>query len=193
MNEKSFQQITDRLVELFEEEHGGCENNTCAMTACMSHGYSLWAIKLFHNCGVASDEFDRLIKKLPKAEFERRAEAERAEFVEEIPSVSCPHCNAVVYEPEESEYHCSSCAKGAYFEVVTDALMPDGVSGEDDGWVEDFKVISARPYGDGTKFNVAMKYGKEPEQLTRQIFEASVGSEMPPNSSLQHMSGKKVA
>lgn len=197
MASKKLIEISDQLEELFEKEHGGCDNNTCAMTICMSHGYSLWAIYLFSGTGAASDEFSELYEKLPKKEFAALAEAERAEFVEQVPSVACPHCNAVVYEPENSDYHCSSCAKEALFQIKGEVSLPDGVSchtRDFDGWVEDFKVIRAKQASETeTVFSIAMKYGKEPEELTLQIFEASVGAELPSRTVLKHSNGQKVA
>lgn len=192
---KQYKSITDKLVKLFEEEHGDCENTTCAMSHCMKHGYSLWALYLFSSSGAASDEFAALFEKLPRKRFESEAEAERAEFVESVPSAACPHCNAVVYEPEDCNYHCSHCGDQALFEVKSTCDLPDGVvESENDGWVDGFKVISInQPDPVSTIFKVAMKYGKEPSELSRATMNESIGSEIPRDVTLVLKDGKKVA
>ena len=109
---KTKEEIFERLEELFEEEHGGCDDMTCDMSAAWDHGYTQWALFLFDSCGAASDEFVKLYKKIDKPAFRNAAEKERKMFVEEVPHAQCPHCNAVTWDDSmEEKVHCGSCGK----------------------------------------------------------------------------------
>jgi hypothetical protein len=107
---KRYLELTDRLDELFNEEHGGCDNLTCDMSQAMEHGYSLWALQLFAWCGAASNEFLSLFRKLPKR-FKQDAERERAEFCKTVPYDECQECNAVIWhgDADITEVFCDSC------------------------------------------------------------------------------------
>jgi hypothetical protein len=100
-------QLLDRLSELVNEEHvSGCDCNSCDINAAYNNGFELWAIYLFDSCGAASDEFERLYKKLPKRRFNADAEREREKLVKTVEHAECANCNAVVWEYVE---HCDSC------------------------------------------------------------------------------------
>lgn len=111
---KRYRDLIDRLVELYEAEHGDCDQNTCGMQVAFRHGYGLWSVYLFDRCGAASDEFNELFAKLP-ARFNADAERERKAFVKEVEHTDCPHCNAVIWCPDEVTNHgkvfCNSCAE----------------------------------------------------------------------------------
>lgn len=101
----------NRLIDLFQEEHGGCDQHTCDMSRAFSAGFPLWAIKLFAKTGAASSEFVKIYDTLPKS-FHEEAEQERIYFCE-IEHVECPHCNAIIWEPEYvttgGQVYCDSC------------------------------------------------------------------------------------
>ncbi len=101
----------ERLRDLVERDHGGCEDTTCTMATAMRHGHWLVAIETWASSGASDAEFDRLYAVLPATYrfFGRAYKAESAEFCK-IPSAECS-CGAYVYEPEDVDYHCSNCGK----------------------------------------------------------------------------------
>lgn len=102
--------LIDRLCELVHAEHcNGCHQNTCDTAVAYRLGYALWAVETFAGSGATSEEFDRLYSQLGPG-FRRRAEGERKLLCREE-HVTCPHCNAVVWLPEECDYFCDSCAR----------------------------------------------------------------------------------
>lgn len=110
-----YKRLIETLESLVESEHMcGCDQSTCDIKAAWDHGSSLWAIQLFRWSGAGSDEFYNLVKKLPKR-FENDAEIERRVFVEEVEYAECPHCNAVVWDPQwvtnAGMIFCNSCAR----------------------------------------------------------------------------------
>jgi len=136
---KRYDQLTDQLFELLQAEHGGCDESTCDISCAMHHNFQLWAIELFAGCGAASDEFNKLYNRLPKKKFAKDAEAERAEMCK-IDNSTCPHCNAVTWEPEyvtdtKGFVYCGSCArkyirpKTLHFDgqEIVDAGLPTSV------------------------------------------------------------------
>lgn len=191
----SYEEIKEALCALLDEEHGGCSDNTCAISSCMSHGYHLWAVSLFAGTGAASDEFDRLYRSLPRKRFEREAEKERVEFLDEVDSASCPHCNAIVYEPKEHNYYCSNCGKTALLEVIASCSLPDGVhETTSEEYCNGFRVVKSKYMSENeTLFWVAMEYGKDPSDLTVNIMSDSIGSEMPKGAKITIKSDRKAA
>lgn len=177
----------DKLTELLKAEHGDCDDTTCDMASCLDHGYDLWAIKLFSSTGASSSEFNQMYNTLP-AQFEIDADAERAKFVENVPSVVCPHCDSVVYSPEQCDYYCSGCAEKALFEVKLNCGSSDGVvaSGASN-WVEGFSVIKEKEISDGVIYSIAMKYGKQKSEFNKSILDQSIGSETPPNTKMEFL------
>lgn len=185
MSKKTYDETIERLSELLNNEHGRCEQNTCAISKCMQHGYYLWAMHLFSGTGACSEEFGELYDSLPKRRFNAEAEAERAEFVKSVDSCNCPHCNAVLYEPEECGYFCDNCAKRATLKVKVNQLGPDGVSEVNNGWVSGFKVVDFEEGENECVFEVAMEYGRDPSELTLQILEESIGVECPVGTTMK--------
>lgn len=101
-------EILDRLETLLEREHGGCEQNTCTLSVALRNGYWFSAADSFAGSGAASDEFYGLYDRM-RGYIEAKSRQESDEFCDAVPHVDCPHCNAVLWEPEESGYHCDSC------------------------------------------------------------------------------------
>ncbi len=102
--------LISQLEELYEQEHGGCDSNTCDMQVAFEHGYTCWAIRCFSHSGASSDEFNAIYNKLNKA-FPVQAERERKAFVKDVEHADCPSCSAVIWEPHWSGGYCSSCGK----------------------------------------------------------------------------------
>lgn len=107
-----YAQTVEALEELYENEHGCCDQNTCGMSTAWRFGHTLWSLYLFESCGAASGEFLKLYAQLPKR-FQADAERERKAFVEDVEHTECPHCNAVIWCPEEVTnnglIYCDSC------------------------------------------------------------------------------------
>lgn len=103
-------EIISKLSDLVQSDHcDGCDQNTCDVSVAMRLGYDRWAIEAFAGTGASSQEFDRLYSMLGP-EFRRDAESDRKALCEEA-HVDCPHCNAVLWLPDECDYHCDSCAR----------------------------------------------------------------------------------
>lgn len=186
MHRLSYIALQQKLGDLLHEEHGNCDDNTCAIAKCMENYLYLWAAKLFINTGVASEEFEKTYARLP-AIHEVDAEKERIEFLETVESCACPHCNAVVYDPSDSDYYCSNCTNRAVFSVKVNALGPDGVSDVGDRWTQGFNVLEFTERENHCVFVVAMKYGKEPSEFTKTILEESVGVSLPDGAEIEIM------
>lgn len=184
MGNLDYEYKLNKIIELLKSEHGDCEDTTCDIASCLNHGFELWAVKLFSSTGASSKEFDRLYNKLP-SKFSSDAEKEREEFVNTIPSVSCPHCNAVVYDYQDCDYYCSNCAKTALFEVKLDCASSDGVveSGSSN-WINGFNVVKEREISGGVIYSVAMKYGIDKSDFNKTILEQSIGAETPSDSKM---------
>jgi hypothetical protein len=140
---KRYADTLQRLSELLQEEHGGCDESTCDISCAMSHGFYTWGIELFAGCGASSDEFNRLYKKLPKKKFAKDAEAERVEMCK-IETSECPHCNAVTWEPEhvtdaKGFVYCGSCARRY---IRPKALHFDGDSVVDAGLKSSVEAVA---------------------------------------------------
>lgn len=97
----------DRALELIERDHGGCDSNTCTLNVALREGFNLIAIDSWLNSGAASSEFDNGVSGYTKAEL--RAEVKC--FVADTPHVTCPHCNSVLWYPDETDYFCDDCLK----------------------------------------------------------------------------------
>lgn len=90
-------------ISHIERDHGGCDSNTCTLSVSLRHGYDLIAIDAWQGSGAAADDFPNIrinLKELRK---------QCAEMSAELEHVSCPKCNAVLWLPEESGWHCDSC------------------------------------------------------------------------------------
>lgn len=174
----SYEKKIEHLEELLDEEHP-CDQSNCGISKAREHGFILWAIVLFSSTGASSKSFDKLFKSLPGT-FHQTAEVEREKFVETVPNINCPHCNAAVYDYEDCEYSCDNCGKEALFSVkVEGAGSPDGVDSEKI-WSNDFCVVGESNVEENSCIlKVAMKYGKEPSEITKQDIENSLGVEMP--------------
>jgi len=101
------------LTELYELEHGGCDDSTCSMSVAMEHGYAVHALELWAHCGAASDEFIKIFNALPGNKISQASLIEANEICETIAHIECIKCNAVIWEPENLAYkgmvRCESC------------------------------------------------------------------------------------
>ncbi len=101
----------DRLVELINRDHGGCDSQTCDISVSLRYGFYIIAIESWASSGAACNEFSSLYSKLPKTYKCLGADwSKECEEFRKIPSIQCPHCNAYLYDPEDYGYHCDSCA-----------------------------------------------------------------------------------
>lgn len=108
---KRYSRLVEHLSELLNEEHVcGCGQSSCDIDAAYSNGYGLWAFQLFQWSGAASEEFTRVLKRLPKR-YPADAERERKALVADVPHAECPHCNAVLWDVEPGPINCDSCAQ----------------------------------------------------------------------------------
>jgi hypothetical protein len=110
-------------IEHIERDHGGCDQNTCTMSVALRHGYDLIAIDTWINSGAASPDFPN---RLGYSFMELQKQC--AEMTAELEHVQCPKCNAVLWLPDECDYHCDSC--GEY--IPRDAVTPEGENSEND-------------------------------------------------------------
>ena len=103
----------EKLFELTERDHGGCDDTTCALGVALAQGYHLIAIESWASSGASDMEFDRLYEKLPITYRlgGRQWHLEVKEF-NKIPTAKCG-CGSYIYEPEDCNYHCSNCGKQA--------------------------------------------------------------------------------
>lgn len=95
------------LADLVDSEHGDCGENTCCIAEAIYHEKYLWAIECFSSSGAASEEFERLYKKLTSS-FHARAEKER-QYLVKLPNKDCPHCSATIWDIDAND--CDSCGK----------------------------------------------------------------------------------
>lgn len=98
--------ILEKLSELYEDEHGDCDQNSCDMSIAYRMGYFRWAICQYSGCGAASDRFIELYEQLPKI-FHKHAEKERKLLCKEE-HIEC-ECGSIIWLPEEVDYYCDSC------------------------------------------------------------------------------------
>lgn len=113
---KKYLPILERLDELYEEEHGGCDESTCSMQVAFEHGYTIHAIECFASSGAASDEFYKLLKKIPRKLLSKYSRHEAHMFCNEVSHAECPHCNAISWQVEyltnsKGEIYCGNCAQ----------------------------------------------------------------------------------
>lgn len=94
-----------QAIEQIERDHGGCDQNTCTLSVALRSGFDLIAIHHWDNSGAASQDWVR-----PKY-TQKELMAQNKEFCETTPHVDCPRCNAILWLPEECDYHCDSCGK----------------------------------------------------------------------------------
>lgn len=116
----SYNRMVEKLERLLEYEHvDGCNDSTCDINATYTHGATLWALHLYHNCGGASEAFDAVYVKLIAQygkRFDAAAERERAAFVREVDSITCSECSAITWVPggytvqDFIGLRCDSCA-----------------------------------------------------------------------------------
>lgn len=105
--------LRNDLARALQEEHGGCENNTCDIGSALNAGYPLAAAHLL--LGATETPILDLVLTVHGAlgeatvawgtfdeDFEAWAEHFRAH------SWECA-CGAFVYDPEEGEEHCGNC------------------------------------------------------------------------------------
>jgi len=110
-------ELLGELEELFENEHGGCDQNTCDMSVAFNEGYTALAIDLFSGAGVASEKFAELFNQLDRKTFKALVNKEAESFNDEVPHVQCLKCNAVIRNPEDVDYMCDNCGNCA-LEVI---------------------------------------------------------------------------
>lgn len=108
--------ILNKLEELYEEEHGGCEESTCSMQVAFEHGYTIHALDCFASSGAASDEYYALWNKIPRKLKDAYSRYEAELLCKEISNAECSYCNAVSWQIEylkntKGEIYCGSCAK----------------------------------------------------------------------------------
>ena len=96
----------NRAINLIERDHGGCDQNTCTLSVALRHGFDLIAIDHWIGSGAASNDFPN---DLPYTLQDIQSQSK--EMRETIVHVDCPHCNAVLWCPEECDYWCDSCNK----------------------------------------------------------------------------------
>lgn len=100
----------DKLFALIERDHGGCDQNSCTLGVAIRHGYAMVAVDSWIGSGAADEEFHKeAAKGLPFSLKEMQAEYEL--MGREVPQVECPHCNAVLWNPDDCGHWCDSCAK----------------------------------------------------------------------------------
>lgn len=92
-----------KAIADIERDHGGCDSNTCDISVALRHGYDLVAIDSWDGSGAASSDWNP--PKYTNKELREQCE----EMGKLVPHVDCPHCNAVLWCPEETDYYCDSC------------------------------------------------------------------------------------
>lgn len=108
--------ILDNLNELFNQQHGGCDDNTCTTMKAMEAGYSVLAISCFASSGAPNDEFYRLFNSIPSKQLHPQLISETKEFLRDpdYQAIECSHnCGAYIYNTEFSgnKYYCDNCGK----------------------------------------------------------------------------------
>lgn len=121
--------VIEKLGELYEIEHGDCESSTCGMSVAYRYGYTLHAIDCFASSGVTSEDFQRLYAELPITKVHDWSTYEASKFCNEVGYSTCPHCNAVTFEPEsvtnKDKIYCDNCTK-EYTEQESISYHGDG-------------------------------------------------------------------
>lgn len=108
MNHPKFKKMSlSRAVSLIERDHGGCDSNTCTLSVALTNGYHLVAVDSWIGSGAVSKEFDGVT--LPLSLKEVREES--ILMSKELEHVDCPHCDSVLWLPEDCDYWCDNCGK----------------------------------------------------------------------------------
>lgn len=94
-----------RAIEHIERDHGGCDENTCTISVALRHGFDLIAIDSWQSSGATSDDWKQV--KVPFKALQKQC----AEMTAEIEHIQCENCNAVLWLPDETDYHCCSCGE----------------------------------------------------------------------------------
>ena len=106
----SIHDTLERPEELLIEEHGGCDNTTCSIQVAHSNGYLIHALDCFAGSGAASEHFYELFNSLPKSYVELNSRREANSMIKSVSHVECS-CNAIVWELESNNGHCSNCGR----------------------------------------------------------------------------------
>ena len=97
----------ERAIELIENEHGGCDQNTCTLGVALRYGYDLVAIDHWIGSCAACDEFHNA--ELDYTNKELTAQSKK--MCKELEHIDCPHCDSILWLPDETDYYCDSCAR----------------------------------------------------------------------------------
>jgi hypothetical protein len=108
MTKKKHTANIERLLELVQRDHGGCDQNSCTLGVALRHGYELVAIDNWIGCGASDKEFDAEAAKGLPFSF-KQVQKQLQAMSREVNSVECPGCNGILWEPEWCDYHCDNC------------------------------------------------------------------------------------
>ena len=108
--------ILNTLEMLYQNEHSGCDDDTCSMAKAWEAGYSVMTFEMFASSGAASEEFYAAYRKLAKSDLQVAIRFEHESFRNdpECASVECGNgCGAYIYNSEfhGDKIHRSSCGK----------------------------------------------------------------------------------
>ncbi len=98
----------DLLFNLIEDEHGGCDQNSCTLGVALKEGYALVAIDHWIGSGAASGAFNVEAKKGLPFSF-KDVQKEHKQMSQDLDHAFCDECNSVVWQPEWCGYQCDSC------------------------------------------------------------------------------------
>lgn len=102
----------DRLFQLIQRDHGGCDQSSCTLGVALRNGYALVAIDNWIGSGAADGQFyAEAAKGLPYGRADVTAESDL--MCREVNHVECPGCNGVIWEPEWCDYACDNCGAQA--------------------------------------------------------------------------------
>lgn len=102
--------IWDLCEELVLRDHD-CDQNTCSIAVANREGHSIHALECLLGSGAASEELLEAAEPIPDKDLQALSRYEADSLCKTVPHVDCPHCNAVLWYPEECNYFCDSCAR----------------------------------------------------------------------------------
>jgi hypothetical protein len=102
------------LEQLFEREHGGCDDTTCSMSVAFAYGYRLHALSVWGSTSAASWRFGLLLNYVRGSAFDKAERREVKAFLSEVSHAEC-ECGSYVYvyELECNDGYCSNCGGNA--------------------------------------------------------------------------------
>ncbi|CAM6005478.1 unnamed protein product [Sphagnum balticum] len=81
--------------------------NTCTLGVALRYGYDLVAIDHWIGSCAACDEFHNA--ELDYTNKELTAQSKK--MCKELEHIDCPHCDSILWLPDETDYYCDSCAR----------------------------------------------------------------------------------